>query len=184
MKLNIIFIFLFFWPWKQKKIFFLGLILRFSHLNVLHKGLLMQDWVFRLGLYYFLFGLLFLKVPLFWERHKILRNLHQLFDWQYRGQIVDEDIVKFCGLLRIFQPYIACFSFHIRFGELFSLLISNYPGIPSRVKDKGICWSFDSLFNYPIFNFWQALQESSYKIFLSLVLLKIAILLYKDLNFA
>ena len=29
---------------------FLGL-QRFSNLNVLHKGLLMQDWVFRLGLY-------------------------------------------------------------------------------------------------------------------------------------
>ena len=33
-----------FWPRKHKKIFFLGLILRFSNLNVLHKGLLMQDW--------------------------------------------------------------------------------------------------------------------------------------------
>ena len=45
-----IFHFLFVWPRKQKKLFFLGLILRFSNLNVLHKGLLMQDWVFRLGL--------------------------------------------------------------------------------------------------------------------------------------
>jgi hypothetical protein len=33
-----------------KKQVFLGLILRFSNLNVLHKGLLLQDWVFRLGL--------------------------------------------------------------------------------------------------------------------------------------
>ena len=24
----------------------------------------------------------------FWEGHKILRNLHQLFDWQYIGQII------------------------------------------------------------------------------------------------
>ena len=36
-------------PEKVKKTFFLGLILRFSNLNVLHKGLLLQDWVFRLG---------------------------------------------------------------------------------------------------------------------------------------
>ena len=49
MKLNTIFIFLFFWPQKNKETPFLGLILRFSNLNVLHKGLLMQDWVFRLG---------------------------------------------------------------------------------------------------------------------------------------
>ena len=34
---------------KVEKTVFLGLILRFSNLNVLHKGLLMQDWVFRLG---------------------------------------------------------------------------------------------------------------------------------------
>ena len=32
----------------KKIVFFLGL-RRFSILNVLHKGLLMQDWVFRLG---------------------------------------------------------------------------------------------------------------------------------------
>ena len=36
---------------KLKKLVFLGLILRFSNLNVLHKGLLMQDWVFRLGVF-------------------------------------------------------------------------------------------------------------------------------------
>ena len=34
---------------KVEKTGFLGLILRFSNLNVLHKGLLLQDWVFRLG---------------------------------------------------------------------------------------------------------------------------------------
>jgi hypothetical protein len=42
-------IWFFFRPRKHKKLFFLGLLLRFSNLNVLHKGLLMQDWVFRLG---------------------------------------------------------------------------------------------------------------------------------------
>ena len=48
----LLYIFFFFY-WKNlkklKKLVFLGLILRFSNLNVLHKGLLMQDWVFRLG---------------------------------------------------------------------------------------------------------------------------------------
>ena len=29
------------------------------------------------------------KVHIFWEGHKILQNLHQLFDWQYIGQIID-----------------------------------------------------------------------------------------------
>ena len=44
-----IFFFKFFEPENVKKPGFLGLILRFSNLNVLHKGLLMQDWVSRLG---------------------------------------------------------------------------------------------------------------------------------------
>ena len=35
------------------------------------------------------------KVHIFWEGHKILRNLHQLFDWQYIGQIIGRDFVKF-----------------------------------------------------------------------------------------
>ena len=42
------------------------------------------------------------KVHIFWEGHKILRNLHQLFDWQYIGQIFGGDFAKFCGLLRTF----------------------------------------------------------------------------------
>ena len=41
-----------------------------------------------------------LKVHIFWEGHKILRNLHQLFDWQYVEQIIGGDFAKFCGLLR------------------------------------------------------------------------------------
>ena len=36
---------------KVEKTVFLGVILRLSNLNVLHKGVLMQDWVFRLGVY-------------------------------------------------------------------------------------------------------------------------------------
>ena len=48
MKLHIIFIFLI--PKTETTLFFLGLILRFSNLNVLLKGLLMQDLIFRLGM--------------------------------------------------------------------------------------------------------------------------------------
>ena len=52
MKLHLILIFHSFEPKNRKNLSFLGLILRFSNLNVLLKGLLMQDWVFRLGLIY------------------------------------------------------------------------------------------------------------------------------------
>ena len=43
------------------------------------------------------------KVHIFWEGHKILRNLHQLFDWPYIGQIIGGDFAKFCGLLKIYE---------------------------------------------------------------------------------
>ena len=43
------------------------------------------------------------KVHILWEGHKISRNLHQLFDWQYIGQIISGDYAKFCGLLRIYE---------------------------------------------------------------------------------
>ena len=45
------------------------------------------------------------KVHIFWEGHTILGNLHQLFDWQYIGQIIGGDFAKFCGLLRIYELY-------------------------------------------------------------------------------
>ena len=43
------------------------------------------------------------KVHIFCEGHKILRNLHQLFDWQYIGQIIGGDFAKLCGLLRTYE---------------------------------------------------------------------------------
>ena len=43
------------------------------------------------------------KVHIFWEGHKIVQNLHQLFDWQYIGQIISRDFAKLCGLLRIYE---------------------------------------------------------------------------------
>ena len=45
------------------------------------------------------------KGHIFWEGHKILRNLHQLFDCQYIGQIIGGDFLKFCGLLRVYELY-------------------------------------------------------------------------------
>ena len=40
-----------------------------------------------------------------------MQNLHQLFDWQYIGQITGGDFAKFCGLLRIYELYqMDCFN--------------------------------------------------------------------------
>ena len=55
-----------------------------------------------------------IKVHLFWEGHKILQNFHQLFDWQYIGQIIGGLFAKFCCLLRIYELY----QFHEYFNHL------------------------------------------------------------------
>ena len=43
------------------------------------------------------------KVYIFWEGHKVLRNLHRRFDLYYIGQIYSGDLAKFSGLLRIYE---------------------------------------------------------------------------------
>ena len=43
------------------------------------------------------------KVHIFWEGHKILRNLHPRFVLCSASQIYSEDFAKFCGLLRIYE---------------------------------------------------------------------------------
>ena len=48
---------------------------------------------------------IWVKVPIFWEGHKILRNLHLTFDWHYIGQKLGGDFAKFFGLLRIYELY-------------------------------------------------------------------------------
>ena len=47
----------------------------------------------------------FVKVHIFWEGQRILRNLHQLFDI---GKIIGGDFANFCGLLRIYELYYNC----------------------------------------------------------------------------
>ena len=46
---------------------------------------------------------IFDKVHIFWEGHKILRYLHQLFVLCTASQIFGGDFAKFCGLLRIYE---------------------------------------------------------------------------------
>ena len=54
------------------------------------------------------------KVHIFWGGHKILRNRHQLFDWQYIGQTIGGDFAKFCGLLRIYELYRSAQTEHVK----------------------------------------------------------------------
>ena len=93
----------------------------FSQVNIfepnLHSKLVNKPlWLFWLSDYFvicniticiqsvcILLNILCFKVHIFWEGHKILRNLHRLFDRQYIGQIIGGDFAKFCGLLRIYE---------------------------------------------------------------------------------
>ena len=45
------------------------------------------------------------KVHIFWESHKIFRNLHPRFDRYYIGQIYGGDCAKIWSLLRIYELY-------------------------------------------------------------------------------
>ena len=45
----------------------------------------------------------FFKVHIFWEGHKILRNLHQLFVLCTASQIIGGYFAKFFGLLRVYE---------------------------------------------------------------------------------
>ena len=46
---------------------------------------------------------LIIKVHIFWEGHKILRNLPLTFDCGTYGQKLGEDFAKLYGLLRIYE---------------------------------------------------------------------------------
>ena len=62
-----------------------------------------------------------IKSHIFWEGHKILRNLHLTFDCMYCSQKLGEDFAKFCGLLRIYELYTRVFSW-----LLFVTIARNY----------------------------------------------------------
>ena len=46
------------------------------------------------------------KVHIFWEGHKILRNLHHWFVLWTASQIIGGYFAKFCSLLRIYELYL------------------------------------------------------------------------------
>ena len=50
------------------------------------------------------------KVHIFWEGHKILRNLHQLFVLCTASQIIGGEFAKFCGFLSIHELYEKVFA--------------------------------------------------------------------------
>ena len=56
--------------------------------------------------YFLSFGKsIFLKVHIFWEGHKILRNLHQFCVLCTASQTIGRYFAKFCGPLRIYELY-------------------------------------------------------------------------------
>ena len=50
------------------------------------------------------------KVPIFWEGHNILKNLHLTFVLYSASQKLGEDFANFCGLLRIYEIYEASYE--------------------------------------------------------------------------
>ena len=59
-------------------------------------------------------GLIFSKVQIFWEAHKILQNLHLTFSLCSVSQKLAEDFAKFCGLLRIYEFFKKGFKIEVK----------------------------------------------------------------------
>ena len=80
------------------------------------------------------------KVHIFWEGHKILGNLHQLFDWYYTGQIIGGDFAKFCGLLRKYELYLLFTEFTkpIALFSLFALIFSTVNNVFCTLPSKNL----------------------------------------------
>ena len=65
----------------------------------------------KVNIWQSIFNNFLFKVHIFWEGHKILRNLHRRFDRYYIGQIYGGDFAKICGLLRIYELYLKFLSY-------------------------------------------------------------------------
>ena len=51
-----------------------------------------------------------------------MQNLHLTFHWHYIGQNYGEDFVKFCGLLRLYEPgphQNSCYGIYDNYFDLF-----------------------------------------------------------------
>ena len=55
----------------------------------------------------------FIKVHIFREGQKILRNLPLTFDYSSYSQKLGKDFAKFCGLLRIYELYASIWIFKV-----------------------------------------------------------------------
>ena len=86
-----------------------------------------------------------IKVHIFWEDHKFLRNLHRKFVLCSNGQIYGRDFAKFCGLLRIYELYPDIFLSEIWVSLLLNFFTHKFNFLIPTSK------SFFSLVN---FNFW------------------------------
>ena len=101
----------------------------------------------------------FCKVHIFWEGHKILRNLHLTFDYSSYSQKLGEDFAKFCGLLRMYELYQHCLEYLLVY-VLFKVL--NSPFLTclwsslileiNQMNEKSFVLQVLSIVNFPLNN--------------------------------
>ena len=108
-------------------------------------------------IYEIIMFLLVFKVHIFWEGHKILRNLHQSFFRCTASQIIGGDFANFCGLLRIYELYFEKYSISLhslKMLENFSLWLQKRCQITTTKKEvvnlEANCESFWDLEELPI----------------------------------
>ena len=86
------------------------------------------------------------KVHIFWEGHKILRNVHCNFVQYSNGQIYSGDFSKFFGFLRIHELYSYIKSEIKSTPATFSQCVPGVvmPQMPQNIQKclQNLCWTF------------------------------------------
>ena len=82
------------------------------------------------------------KVHIFWEGHKILRNLHRRFVLCSNGQIYGGCFAKMCGLLRIYELYynVALHFWSWARAFMLFLYLLFFP-LPGKYRTEAVLWN-------------------------------------------
>ena len=70
------------------------------------------------------FDSFFVKVHIFWEGHKIFRNLHLTFDYSTYSQKLGKDFAKFCGLL-IYMNFTNFYTYFLNKTLFYSIFVGD-----------------------------------------------------------
>ena len=97
-------------------------------------------WFFIFPVTFFIKGTYLKFIPIFWEGHNFLRNLHRRFVPCSNSQIYGGDFAKFCGHLRIYELY-RMHCIYVVFCAAYSVLFyQKYSNVLKRCYSLLLTW--------------------------------------------